>query len=367
MEKISTKITNLSFTRSMACSDGLMWSATSSRPETAKPVKVQTVTVAGPRSEAGVTEAQAAEPNPQRIERATLDADHDELIITWSAKFHPVSAENISFCNAPAFETTVETLLHRYGEKGGFGVLARLYAYRVADGTTAWRNRYGKNPTVTVDIEGEDDVGAERLTFDAKTIRATDIRDVARGEGLDDNLSHLAERIEAALAGRQSILYVDVRFSIRMIPGQEVYPSQEMVTNAARGEGRILSKYLDTDQGTMHAQKIGNAIRRIDIWHPQFDKVGAIAVEAYGSSRQHAQAFRYGKPSFYECIKSLKKGDESPIIKALNRAESLDTPDAEEDIHYVVAMIARGGVFSEGGKEKPKREPASEGAEGGET
>lgn len=347
MSAIKQTLTNFSINRSLSFSDGLMWSTSQSNPDDLRPVKVKTTTVTGARSEYGVSEEQASQPNPQSIERAALDADQDVLVITWSATIRPVSADNINVCSVPEFEALLDTLLTKYGEKGGFGVLARLYAYRLADGTSAWRNRYGKNPKLDIEIEGEAEE-TETFSFDAKAIRTLDPRAVASGDDLPEALERLADRIESVLAGEIEILYANVRFSIRMSPGQEVYPSQEMVTNTARGVGRILSKYLDTDQATMHSQKIGNAVRCIDIWHPQFNEVGPIAVETYGSSRRHIQAFRYGRHSFFKRIASLKEGEASPLMETLNTADSLNTPDVGQDMHYVVAMIARGGVFSEG-------------------
>lgn len=352
MDAVTQKLTNFSINRSLSFSDGLMFSASHSAPDDRRTVKIEEVTVTGPRSEYSTTEAQAAQPNPQKIERANLDADHDLLTIDWNATIYPVSAANINVCNVPAFEQIVDGFLTEYAEKGGFGVLARLHAYRFADGSTAWRNRYGKTPTVDIEIEA-DAQPPETFSFDAKAIRSLDPWAVARGEGLPDDLARLADRIESALVGRTEILHAKVHFSVRMAPGQEVYPSQEMVTNTAPGVGRILSKYGDTNQATIHAQKISSAVRSVDIWHPHFNEVGPISAEVFGSSRRHVQAFRYGRQySFFGRIERLKQGRTSPVMEAVNGAESLNTPDIGEDIHYIVAMIARGGVFSEGKSEK---------------
>lgn len=70
--------------------------------------------------------------------------------------------------------------------------------------------------------------------------------------------------------------------------GQEVYPSEEMILNKDKVEGREKKSkilYQVNDIAAMHSQKLGNAIRAIDTWYPSFDEVetGPIAVEPYGA------------------------------------------------------------------------------------
>ena len=67
---------------------------------------------------------------------------------------------------------------------------------------------------------------------------------------------------------------------------QEVYPSEELVLDKGKGKGKK-SKILYEVDGVagMHSQKIGNAIRTIDTWYPDYDEVntGPIAIEPYGA------------------------------------------------------------------------------------
>jgi len=80
----------------------------------------------------------------------------------------------------------------------------------------------------------------------------------------------------------------------------------------------------------MHCEKIGNALRTIDDWQTESDT--PIAIEAFGSVTQRGVAHRSNKNDF----KSL-------ITKWIN-----DQEVSEDDKHFVIAMIIRGGVFSEG-------------------
>ena len=117
---------------------------------------------------------------------------------------------------------------------------------------------------------------------------------------------------------------------------QEVYPSQELVLDKGKNEK---SKILYSVNGcaAMHSQKIGNAIRSIDNWYPEFSNsqtgAGAIAVEPYGSVTNLGRAYRTpkDKQDFYTHFDKWARGD------------SINT----EEEHYVLAVLVRGGVFGE--------------------
>lgn len=52
---------------------------------------------------------------------------------------------------------------------------------------------------------------------------------------------------------------------------KEVYPSEELVLDKGKGErSKIL--YHVNDVAAMHSQKLGNALRTIDTWYPEFDE-----------------------------------------------------------------------------------------------
>ena len=92
----------------------------------------------------------------------------------------------------------------------------------------------------------------------------------------------------------------------------------------------------------MHSQKIGNALRTIDTWYPDFDDpltgVGPIAVEPYGSVTNLGAAFRQPK----------EKKDFYSFFDVYSREQKLKN---ESDEHYVMAVLIRGGVFGESGKD----------------
>jgi len=154
----------------------------------------------------------------------------------------------------------------------------------------------------------------------------------------DSSVMELAQLIKAGLADNKNTLLTIDAYT-RLGEGQRIFPSQEMVLNPAKGEKsrHLFSlKVNEKDVAAMHCEKIGNALRTIDDWYPQFSETQSpIAIEAYGSVTQRGVAYRSSKNDF----KSL-------LLKWLN-ADNNESISVDEK-HFVVAMLIRGGVFGEG-------------------
>ena len=105
---------------------------------------------------------------------------------------------------------------------------------------------------------------------------------------------------------------------------------------AAGKEGKSKFLYQLNGVAAMHSQKIGNALRTIDTWHPETSDVGAIAVEPYGSVTNRGKAYRQPKDKldFYNLLDNW-------VLKG-------KAPEVDQQ-HYVMAMFIRGGVFGEAG------------------
>ena len=140
-----------------------------------------------------------------------------------------------------------------------------------------------------------------------------------------------------------------------MEPGQEVFPSQEYVREekANNNLSRVFAKLptlfanRQIQQASMHSQKIGAALRHIDIWHGD-DAYDAIAVNPYGGVQETGAVLRNPKTkkSFYD----IRAGADALLrgVKAAERAN-----DLSGDVHFVMANLVRGGVF---GASKKKAE-----------
>jgi CRISPR-associated protein, Csy3 family len=171
-------------------------------------------------------------------------------------------------------------------------------------------------------------------TFDATQFK---LRDFEANTSL---VSELAELIANVLASEDEFLLLDVNCYVRVGGAQEVYPSEELVLDKGKGEkSKIL--YHVNNIAAMHSQKIGNAIRTIDTWYPDFadqdQTAGPIAIEPYGAVTNLGRAYRTpkDKQDFYSFFDVWARGE--PLARL-------------EDEHYVMAVLVRGGVFGESDK-----------------
>ena len=174
--------------------------------------------------------------------------------------------------------------------------------------------------------------GNQSVTFD--NARELSLRDFNQ---TSPELTQLAQWIETGLNGDAFvILYVETKAVVGY--GQEVYPSQELILDTGSKKSKVLYRVGDVtkNHAGMHSQKVSNAIRTIDDWY--LDAEFPIAVEPYGAVTTLGTAFRQPKQKqdFYSLFDGWVLKDEVP------------TPEQQ---HYVMAVLIRGGVFGESGKE----------------
>lgn len=268
--------------------------------------------------------------NIQSIETAMLDPDCNRFCISGSVKFLSRCMRLTNFQAAKNYDKekkgldqlVVETMA-LIREYGGFVTLARAYASQLVNGSIAWRNKYAYDLQVHVQWEGE------RHIFDC----------YAETFGNQEAFDNLAGKIEKALtfSGSDALFIPSYEVVGRINTGGEVYPSQEMATGK-----KMLFKHPVkgiANAAGMHAQKIGNALRTIDTWYPEYSsRRYAIPVDPYGPHKAEGRALRVpgSGSSFYEIFAGLEQ--------LLKRMEETKIPD--EDALYFAAMMVRGGVFS---------------------
>lgn len=264
------------------------------------------------------------DPNLQVIDQAALPVGMNTLKVVFTVKFLP--GMNIpNACNDYEFGENVRKAGENYMEKYGCKELAHRYATNLAAGKFLWRNRIGAE---CIGIKVAEENRDSEWVFDGHDFSLRSFKTTSK------SLKALENKIADAFCGKIPYLQLTVTANVLVGNGQEVYPSQELVMNKERfSKSKVL--YSVNGQAAMHSQKIGNAIRQIDTWYPDYNKMkeGPIAVEAYGAVTSIGRAFRPvqdGK-DFYTLFADWARGRKLP----------------EEDQHYVVAMLIRGGVFSE--------------------
>jgi CRISPR-associated protein Csy3 len=277
--------------------------------------------------------------NPQTVDHAALPPEHDLLRVTFTLKVLGKVAKPYA-CNAPDYQKSIEAIVNSYNEEHKFTEIAKRYAVNIANGRFLWRNRVGAD-----DIKIHVKVSNEVFNFDAYDFS---LRNFDTTEQQKSDLEKLSQKIAEALLGNEdhNFTLIEVDAYVNLGKNQTVYPSQEMVLGTSSGDQ---AKFLyEVNLGSekiaaIHSQKIGNAIRTIDDWHKSGFEIGAIAVEPYGSVTNRGQAYRKptkkeGFQDFYSLLdRWVNKGIDKPIY-----VDDL----TDEQKHYVISVLIRGGVFS---------------------
>lgn len=278
-------------------------------------------------------DAKVESPNLQTVDACSLGTNQDTLRLHFTLKVLG-GIETPSACNNAVFKQTYKKAVKEYIDQEGFRELAKRYAINIANARFLWRNRVGaENIEVQVKALNE---GTERSwTFDATkySTRTFDFE--------DKDIISLAERIAAALSSEDDFLMLEVTCFAKVGKAQEVYPSEELVLD--KGKGKKSKVLYSVDKiAAMHSQKIGNALRTIDTWYPEFGDIessaGPIAIEPYGAVTNLGKAFRHptkNKQDFYTFFDQFARGAKLGRI---------------EEEHYVMAVLVRGGVFGESEK-----------------
>lgn len=274
-------------------------------------------------------DAKVENPNLQTVDSASLPFDDDTLVLCYTLKFL-AGAEIPSACNEPEHFRLITEMGKRYIAEYGYKELAHRYAINIANGRFLWRNRVGAEQ---IEIVVKVDTDDKQWTFNAYDFP---LKDFEEGGELVEGL---ASMIADALSGKRSFLLLQVKACVQLGNGQDVYPSEELVLDKGKSnKSKIL--YEKDSIAAMHSQKIGNAIRTIDTWYPAYgqDNTMPIAIEPYGAVTNLGKAFRAPKESkdFYTLFDKYSSGN--PF-------------ESDEEAHYVMAVLVRGGVFGQTSKE----------------
>lgn len=273
--------------------------------------------------------AEVEKPNLQTVDACSLGEHQDTLKLHFTLKVLG-GVEKPSACNNELFAQSYLKVAQQYISEEGFSELARRYALNIANARFLWRNR----------------VGAEKIEVVVKTSDGGQWAFDALGYSLrhfeesNADIDTLASKIADALSGKLPYLLITIDAYALVGNAQEVYPSEELVLDKGRGnKSKILYSSLDK-VAALHSQKVGNAIRTIDTWYPEYEtaNVGAIAIEPYGAVTNLGRAYRNPK----------EKADFYTLFDKFALGEALANKEEE---HYVMAVLVRGGVFGQSGKE----------------
>ncbi len=331
--------TVLNYSGSIVPSNGL-FTYFGSSVDSPEPVLIKEQTVRGTISNYSNAHKKKGEANPekaldperaniQKIDICYLPNTIDTFYLQFSVKF----LNNTGFpgvCNSQEFQKKLSEFFSVYKKKKGFGILAGLYLKNIVNARWFWRNRVAVNKLVSVNFD--DETHEFMVNND---LQAT----LSKENQKKFNL--VTRKIANALSGESEPLTLNIIGSGNIGLGQTIYPSQDFIGNK---KGKFLS-YVECDQGKqaqMHSQKIGNAIRTIDSWYPAINEnpdplVFPAPIEPYGVVQRFSVATRLpskGKSDLYSHLMNLDN-----LIEGCHKKLNNDT-------HYVMACLIRGGVFS---------------------
>ena len=286
--------------------------------------------------------------NLQMIENCSLNENQDTLIMHFTLKILS-GLESPWVSNGKEFNILYPQIIKKYHDKFDFYELAKRYAINIVNARHLWRNRVGaENIKVLIKINNQENI----LKFDAKKF---DLKNF--DYPLEGDLKTLTNHIANALAGvneyADNVLILDINVFAKVGIAQDVYPSQEFVKqekNPSQNEEKV-SKVLykiKLDEAKeiagMHSQKIGNALRTIDTWYPELkdNDNNPIAIEPYGQVTTRNMVYRDTPNDFYTLIKTTILDS-----KELRLDSKFNEKEYEKNLHYIVAVLIRGGVFSE--------------------
>lgn len=268
----------------------------------------------------GTSEEDKTKPNPKasNSDDANLLQDTDTLRVSFSLRVIGNLGKPFS-CNSPEFEKAITTKINEFKNSEGIAVLAKRYAYNIANARFLWRNRVGADEIeVKVISKGNQEWVFKSYEFS--------LRDFTENE---EKVFELASVIEEGLkANENNSSFINIEAYVKLGKGQHVFPSQEMNIGE---DGKVLFQLENC--AAMHSVKIGNALRTIDNWHGDADGE-PIATEPFGAVTHRGKAYRPSKNDLY-----------SIIVKWVN-----DKEVSEEDKCYVVANLIRGGLFQKNKK-----------------
>lgn len=323
----------LAFEKKLVFSDGYMYGTNwDTRENEGTPIQLVEKSVRGTISnrlkktvanDPAKLNAEVEKPNLQTVDSASLGLEQDTLKLRFTLKVLP-NPHIPSACNDETHLKNIESMGKKFIQENGFQELAKRYAINLANARFLWRNRVGAEALETVVSVKELD---KKWVFNSYNILMKNF-DVT-----DSDIEELAGLIADTLSGTRTILIIEVTSFAKVGHGQEVYPSEELILDKGKGKkSKVL--YSVNNIAAMHSQKLGNAIRTIDTWYPEYDEdqVGPIAIEPYGAVTNLGRAYRNPtmKKDFYTLFDKWSSDE--------------DLKDKDE-MNYVMAVLIRGGVF----------------------
>lgn len=276
--------------------------------------------------------------NPHTIDACYIPPNIKEVYCRFSLRVEANSLEP-RVCIDPKVKKWLEKLATQYKNSNGYDELACRYCINILMGAWLWRNQHTGGTRIEV------------LTSSGNTYVIEDARRLSwhsNWQSQDDEvLKQLTKEFSQALSDPKVFWFIEVTATLKTSFCQEIHPSQRFTDNVEQGESsKQLSTVTCTDGkevACFHAEKIGAALQLIDDWwHIEADK--RLRTHEYGADKQNLISQRH--PSKHNDFYSL-------VIRAAvyiryMKRHNLSDDKTSKDIHYVMAVLLKGGLFQKG-------------------
>lgn len=348
--KAGLKTGMLSFGRSVQISEAMLYGRSIDDESVRRPVEITEKGVRGQTSNdisakaANDKKTNPGKPNPQVVHAAVLPAGTNQLEIHFSARVMGGALSPMGCDNADVHAAHV-LAANLYSAAGGFKTLAELYIWNIANGRFAWRNRFMADVAVVTVSAGMTSISFNPFALSLDVFEGVDSLKNAVVEGDVSGVDALIEGFGKGLSG-DAVFTFECSYLGTMAPFSEVFPSQEYIRDEGSARTKDISRVYASisnfsgerriDHASIHSQKIGAALRCIDVWHGN-EKFGAVPINPFAGDQGTSEVLRLpgsGK-SFYDIRNNVKE-----LFGDLEAGKC--TPEA----HFFFANLVRGGVFS---------------------
>lgn len=277
--------------------------------------------------------------NPQTIEICYVPPNVDELFCRFSLRVEANSTRPY-VCSDPEVMRILMRLAQVYQERDGYLELARRYSMNLLMGTWLWRNQHTQGTNIEI------------KTSHNTCFQIPDARRLSWSgdwpEPERQQLEQLANEMADALSQPKVFWFADVTAKLKTVFCQEIFPSQKFTERTDDYE--VASRQLATTEcinghraACINPQKIGAALQQIDDWWAE-DADLPLRVHEYGANREVLTTLRHpttGQDFYHLLSKAEQLVAEMESPKEAGGALS-------GDIHYLMAVLAKGGLFQKG-------------------
>ncbi|CAH7341850.1 putative CRISPR-associated protein Csy3 [Vibrio chagasii] len=330
MSKAPAKPAILAYSRLLNTATAFMYSSTdgamgNSTPLSVEQVSIRTVFGASNTKKEEAIEKAIAKPQIFRNDIAILPVGHDWLIGTTSLITAGNEVEPVA-CDQAEYREMLMDFSQTYIEQSNLEELALSYILNMITARWMWRN---------VSLAQEIRVTCGEYVF-TPTPMDHSINSLPANQ--HDNARELATKLAKAVTTKVATKF-SFQAAIKIGEGQEVFPSQAFVEDKNETRSRVLQtvKSNGVDQAILTPQKVGNALRWVDVWYEGNDDAQPLPVEVYGINRKMNRADRYKNKNHLFLLL-----DKLPQI-----TEEVKQGNISGDAHYVMACLIRGGLYQQ--------------------